>query len=89
MTSSPVTVRPETPIEDITGLLIVHYINGVPAVDDAGRLPGTVTAEDPIHREADERFEPRESIRSRRHFPYRHPESPAGTRKPNAKRRLT
>jgi len=61
MTPDPVTVQPETPVEDIARLLLAHRINGVPVVDGAGRLIGVVTA-DLIHRGADERLEPRESI---------------------------
>ena len=62
MTPNPVTVRPETPVEDIAKLLLAHRINGVPVVENTGRLLGVVTAEDLLHRGADERFEPRESI---------------------------
>ena len=62
MTPDPVTIQPETPVEDIARLLLAHRINGVPVVDGAGRLIGVVTAEDLIHRGADERLEPRESI---------------------------
>ena len=62
MTPDPVTVQPETPVEDIAKLLLAHRINGVPVVDNEGRLLGVVTAEDLLHRGADERFEPRESI---------------------------
>lgn len=61
MTPNPVTVRPETTVEDIANLLLTHCINGVPVVDGAGRLLGVVTAADLIHRGADERLEPRES----------------------------
>lgn len=62
MTPDPVTVQPETPVEDIANLLLAHRINGVPVVDGTGRLLGVVTAEDLIHRGADERLEPRESV---------------------------
>ena len=62
ITPDPVTIQPETPVEDIARLLLAHRINGVPVVDGAGRLIGVVTAEDLIHRGADERLEPRESI---------------------------
>ncbi|EQD77618.1 CBS domain-containing protein, partial [mine drainage metagenome] len=44
------------------GLLLAHRINGVPVVDEARRLLGIVTAADLIHRAADERLEPRESL---------------------------
>lgn len=62
MTPNPVTVQAETPVKDIADLLLTHRINGVPVVDGAGRLLGVVTAEDLIHRGADERLEPRESV---------------------------
>ena len=62
MTPDPVVVRPETPVEAIAGLLLAHRINGVPVVDEARRLLGVVTAADLIHRAADERLEPRESV---------------------------
>ena len=62
MTPDPVIVRPETPVEAIAGLLLAHRINGVPVVDEARRLLGIVTAADLIHRAADERLEPRESV---------------------------
>lgn len=58
MTPDPVTVQPETPVEDIAKPLLTHRINGVPVVDNAGRLLGVVTAEDLIQRGADERLEP-------------------------------
>ena len=62
MTPDPVVVRLETPVETIAGPLLAHRINGVPVVDEARRLLGVVTAADLIHRAADERLEPRESI---------------------------
>jgi CBS domain-containing protein len=62
MTPDPITVRPETPVEDIANLLLAHRINGVPVIDGDGRLLGVVTAEDLIRRGANERLEPRESL---------------------------
>ena len=62
MTSDPVVVHPETSVEAIAGLLLAHRINGVPVVDENRRLLGVVTAADLIHRAADERLEPRESL---------------------------
>ncbi len=62
MTTNPATVRIDTPVEDIAGLLLAHRINGVPVVDGTGRLLGVVTAADLIQRGADERLEPRESV---------------------------
>jgi len=62
MTPDPVVVHLETAVEDIAGLLLAHRINGVPVVDENRRLLGVVTAADLIHRAADERLEPRESL---------------------------
>jgi CBS domain-containing protein len=38
MTPNPITVRPETPVEDIANLLLAHRINGVPVIDADGRF---------------------------------------------------
>ncbi|MBF6648212.1 CBS domain-containing protein [Methylobacter sp. BlB1] len=62
MTTNPITVRPETPVKEVADLLIANRINGVPVVDDEGKLLGIVTAEDLIHRGLDERLKPRDSI---------------------------
>lgn len=62
MTPNPVTVQADTPVQDVASLLLAHRINGVPVVDAGGRLLGVVTAQDLIHRGADERLEPRESV---------------------------
>lgn len=62
MTTNPITVRPETPVKEVADLLIANRINGVPVVDNEGKLLGIVTAEDLIHRGLDERLKPRDSI---------------------------
>ncbi len=62
MTPDPVTVGPETPVEEIARLIVAHRINGVPVVDAAGNLLGLVTEGDLVHRAADERLEPRTSL---------------------------
>ena len=62
MTPNPVTVHPDTSVEAIAQLLLTYRINGVPVVDDHHRLLGVVTGADLIHRAADERLEPRESL---------------------------
>lgn len=62
MTPDPVTVRPDTPVEEIANLLLKHRINGVPVVNEAGGLLGIVTAADLVYRGANERLEPRESV---------------------------
>ena len=48
MTTSVITVKPETSIEDLSALLVEHAISGVPVVDDAGGLYGIVTENDLI-----------------------------------------
>jgi CBS domain-containing protein len=46
MDSDPVTVRPETPVEDVVSTLKQHELHGVPVVDDDGHLVGIVTEAD-------------------------------------------
>ena len=67
MTPDPVVVHPETPVEEIAGLLLAHRINGVPVVDENRRLLGVVTAADLVYRAADERLGPRESQMAKSH----------------------
>jgi CBS domain-containing protein len=62
MTPDPVTVRPETTVEEVARLLLAHRINSVPVVDENRRLLGVVTAADLVYRAADERLQPRESF---------------------------
>jgi CBS domain-containing protein len=62
MTPNPIQIAPETAVAEIARILIEHRINGVPVTDTEGRLLGIVTEGDLVHRAADERLEPRESI---------------------------
>ena len=62
MTKDPITVSPDTPVEDLAQTLLLHRINGMPVVDENRHLLGVVTAADLIYRAADERFEPRQSV---------------------------
>lgn len=62
MTPNPITVQLDTPVDTIAQLLLDHRINGVPVINKNNQVLGIVTAEDLIHRAADERLEPRESI---------------------------
>jgi CBS domain-containing protein len=62
MTPDPLTVGPGTPVETLVDLLVEKGINGVPVVDEAGRVLGMVTTGDLIHRVADEHVPSRESV---------------------------
>lgn len=62
MTPNPIRIALETPVAEIARILIEHRINGVPVTDAEGRLLGIVTEGDLVHRAADERLEPRESV---------------------------
>lgn len=62
MTRDPIVVRPELPVEALVNLFVARNINGVPVVDESGRLVGMVTTGDLIHRVADERVPSRDSI---------------------------
>jgi CBS domain-containing protein len=41
-----VTVHPDTPLPEVTALMIRHRISGLPVVDDAGRVVGVVSEHD-------------------------------------------
>ena len=62
MTRDPVVVGPELPVEALVDLLVEKNINGVPVVDESGRVLGMVTTGDLIHRVADEHVPRRDSI---------------------------
>lgn len=62
MTPNPVSVGPGTPVAALVDLLIEKDLNGVPVVDESGRLLGMVTTGDLIHRVADEHVPSRESV---------------------------
>ncbi|MEY6433085.1 CBS domain-containing protein [Thioalkalicoccus limnaeus] len=61
MSPDPCCVTPDTPIQEVARLLVQQRINGVPVIDDQGRLVGIVTSGDLTHRLADERIEEREA----------------------------
>jgi len=46
MTHEVLTVRPETPFKQLAGMLVEHRIDGMPVVDDSGRVLGVVTGSD-------------------------------------------
>lgn len=50
MTTTVITVSPQTKVLDLARLLAEHKINGAPVVDDNGRLVGVVTQSDLIDR---------------------------------------
>lgn len=50
MTSSVITVKPETPVADVARLLVERRISGVPVVDQQGRVVGILTEGDLFRR---------------------------------------
>ncbi len=48
MTREVVTVSPDTPVRDVAKKLWEHRINGMPVIDEEGRLSGIVTEADLI-----------------------------------------
>lgn len=50
MTKDVITVKPETSIEELAGILMKNEISGVPVLDDSGALYGIVTENDLISR---------------------------------------
>jgi CBS-domain-containing membrane protein len=50
MTREVVTIKKTASIEELSRLFIRHKVNGIPVVDDAGRLIGIVTEGDLIER---------------------------------------
>jgi CBS domain-containing protein len=46
MDSSPATVRPETPVDEVIAVLREHELPGVPVVDGEGKCVGIVTEAD-------------------------------------------
>lgn len=48
MTTQVITVTPETPLRDLAAILAENNINGVPVVDDQGRVLGVVCESDLI-----------------------------------------
>lgn len=46
MTENVITVRPDTPVDEIAHLLVTHRIGGVPVVDDEDRVVGIVSESD-------------------------------------------
>jgi len=62
MTTSVVTLSPDTPVREVARVLAGHGISGAPVVDAAGRLLGIVTEGDLIRRLAAPEDRPRSWI---------------------------
>jgi CBS domain-containing protein len=46
MTSTPVTVNPETPLKEAIKIIVEKNISGLPVVDDRGKLVGVISETD-------------------------------------------
>jgi len=51
MTTDVITVRKETSLKELAGILYKHHINGVPVVDDNGLLIGIICESDLIRKD--------------------------------------
>lgn len=51
MTTDVVTVKKETPLKELAAILYQRHINGVPVVDDDGRLIGIICESDLIRKD--------------------------------------
>jgi len=51
MTSNPITVKPETPLQEAIKLLVKQEITGLPVVNEKGELVGILTESDLMWRE--------------------------------------
>lgn len=52
MTTAVVTVRPQTPVEEVAETLARHEISGAPVVDDQGEMVGIVSDQDLVPAQA-------------------------------------
>jgi len=50
MTTEVITVKKETSLKELAGILYKHHINGVPVVDDMGSLIGIICESDLIRK---------------------------------------
>ena len=50
MTRDATTVRPDTSVRDIAGLMVQKHISGVPVLTDNGKIIGMVSQSDLLHR---------------------------------------
>jgi CBS domain-containing protein len=53
MTTEVLTVSPETSISELSKILAIHQIGGLPVVDKGGRLVGVITQSDLVERARD------------------------------------
>jgi len=53
MTRDPITVRPETPLNDVIQILAEKHISGLPVVDQTGKLVGVISETDLMWRESE------------------------------------
>ncbi|MDQ7842308.1 MAG: CBS domain-containing protein [Armatimonadota bacterium] len=51
MTRQVITVRPETPVKEVAGLMLTHRVSGLPVVTLTGELVGIVTEADLLYKE--------------------------------------
>jgi len=51
MTHRVITVRPETSVKDVAGLMLAHRVSGLPVVTLTGELVGIVTEADLLYKE--------------------------------------
>ncbi|HIK36870.1 MAG: CBS domain-containing protein [Geminocystis sp.] len=51
MTPSPITVTPETPLQEAIALLVKHKISGMPVVNAKGEVVGVISESDLMWRE--------------------------------------
>ncbi len=52
MTSSPLTVKPETPLKDAISLLVENKLSGLPVVNDQNKLVGVISESDLMWQES-------------------------------------
>jgi CBS domain-containing protein len=62
MTTEVFTVTPETSISELSKILAIHQIGGLPVVDKAGRLVGVITQSDLVDRVRDLELPPAVNI---------------------------
>jgi len=46
MTPQPITVKPETPLQEAIKIMVENHISGMPVVNEAGKLVGVISESD-------------------------------------------